>query len=342
MRTSFFMNFLRQALVFCLAVCAVPASADMPPSPQALQGVWAGSNGQVNVLFMFTGNNCALSLNGQQVTGIWNLAGDRLNVQFQNGKSLSYSVALQGNDLVLDGNMRLVRQTMPGMADKPTMPGQQGGWGTLPPNFANTSPLEGTWSTRLPQGTRSFRFVGNRYAQLFNGQVVEEGIFQYSPDGRFLYQVTGGQFAGQSGEDRITIYGNSITVVWPDGTVLTFTREPAGTWGGGGTPPPPGIDGGSGVPFGLVTPLEGRWIWAKQAPVSFGYVFSGNRFVFFYNGVERGSGTFSLSAMQLSIHHETGPDAGKTDVLGYRLQGNRLLIFTSDDPNIDPIPFVRQ
>ncbi|MBO4334277.1 MAG: hypothetical protein J5846_00380 [Desulfovibrio sp.] len=199
------------------------------------------------------------------------------------------------------------------------------------------SPLEGTWSVQIPQGRRSFHFMGNRYAQSLNGQVMEEGVFQYTPDGRFLFQVTGGQYAGQSGEDRITINGNSITVAWPEGTVITFTRDNMG----------PGSSlsgnfGGQPASSGLATPLEGRWLWAKQGPVTFGYIFSGNQFMHFYNGMEKGRGTFTLSGMQLVMHHESGPEAGRTDVLGYQLHGNRLLIFTSEDPNIDPIPFVRQ
>lgn len=347
-------------LLLLLFSAAAPVRADMPLSPQALQGAWAGSNGQDTLILMFMGNSCALGLNGQQMAGVWNLNGNRLTMQFQNGKSLSYSAALQGDALILDGNLRLTRQAMPGMPPGgwPGAPqggiwgGQQGapqggtwGGGQTPQgapqqNFSSASPLEGVWSTQIPQGRRSFRFTGNRYAQLLNGQVVEEGVFQLLPDGRFQYQVTGGQYAGQSGEDRITLNGNSLTVAWPDGTVITFTREGAGT---GGTPQT-GIFGGSGqpAPSGAATPLEGRWMWAKQGPVTFGYIFSGNRFVLLWNGAEKSRGTFALSGMQLTMHHESGPEAGKTDVLGYQLNGNRLLIFASDNPNMDPIPFVRQ
>ncbi|MBO6171604.1 MAG: hypothetical protein J6N67_05535 [Desulfovibrio sp.] len=333
-----------------LLLLSAPVRADMPLSPQALQGAWAGSNGQNTLILMFMGNSCALGLNGQQMAGVWNLNGNRLTMQFQNGKSLSYSAALQGDALILDGNLRLTRQAMPGM------PPQGGTWGGGQPNggtwgqtpqgapqqsFSSASPLEGTWSTQIPQGRRSFRFTGNRYAQLLNGQVVEEGMFQLLPDGRFQYQVTGGQYAGQTGEDRITLNGNSLTVAWPDGTVVTFTRDSAGS---GGTSTPPAIFGGSGqpAPSGAATLLEGRWMWAKQGPVTFGYIFSGNQFIFLWNGAEKSRGTFSLSGMQLTMRHESGPEAGKTDVLGYQLNGNRLLIFTSQDPNMDPIPFVRQ
>ncbi len=334
-------------LLLLLFSAAAPARADMPFSPQALQGSWMGSNGQQTLILMFMGNNCALSLNGMQMAGVWNLAGNRLTMQFQNGKSLSYSVALQGNSLILDGNLRLTRtggagpNVSPQTGYPPTGPGPN----VIPPSTCTGAngyfPLEGTWSAQIPQGTRSFRFTGNRYAQLFNGQVVEEGVFQFFSDGRFQFRVTGGQFAGQAGENRIAINGNSITVTWPDGTAITFTRDNAGSGGGSAQP---GIFGGTGQPgpSGAATPLEGRWMWAKNGPVTFGFIFSGNTFVHLWNGAEKGRGTFSLTRMQLTVHHETGPEAGKTDVLGYQLKGNRLLIFTSEDPNMDPIPFVRQ
>lgn len=346
------------------AAAPAPAQPNMPAYAQALQGAWAGSNGRDTLILMFMGSNCAMGLNGQQIAGVWNLVGNRLNMQFQNGKTVSYTIAMQGDALILDGNMRLMRQPMQGMPQAaPNIGGQpqggtwggqpqgglpqggtwggqpqggtwggqpQGGtWGGQPQQpFAAASPLEGTWSVQIPQGTRSFRFTGNRYAQLLNGQVLEEGVFSLQPDGRFQYQVTSGQYAGQQGENRVALNGNAMTMAWPDGNSLTFTRD-------GMTSQQPGS-------FGAATPLEGRWVWAKRGPQSFGFTFSGNRFVSFMNGAETSRGTFQLTQMQLIMTHESGQDAGKTDRLGYQLRGNRLLIFTSQDPNMHPIPFVRQ
>ncbi|MBO4793594.1 MAG: hypothetical protein J5556_03390, partial [Deltaproteobacteria bacterium] len=292
--------------LFLLAFAAepIPAQPNMPAYAQALQGAWAGSNGRDTLILMFMGSNCALGMNGQQMAGVWNLAGNRLNMQFQNGKTLSYSIAMQGDSLILDGNMRLTRQAMPGMPQAAPFPGGQpqggtwggqpqgGSWGGQPQGgtwggqpqggqpqggtwggqpqqpFAAASPLEGTWSVQIPQGKRSFRFAGNRYAQLLNGQVLEEGVFSLLPDGRFQFQVTSGQYAGQRGENRVSINGNALTVTWPEGNSITFTRD--------------GMPGQQPGAFGAATPLEGRWIWAKKASISFGYVFSGNRFTFFY------------------------------------------------------------
>ncbi len=327
---------IQAVLLLLLVSAAAPARADMPVSPQALQGCWMCADGQQTLILMFMGSNCAVVYNGAQLTGNWNLAGNRLTMQFQNGKSLSYSVALQGNALILDGNLRLMRTggAGPNVSPQTGYPQTGPGPNVFPPanpGPAGSSPLEGTWSVQILQGTRSFRFTGNRYAQLLNGQVVEEGEFQYSPDGRFQYRVTSGQNAGQTGEDRITINGNSITVAWPEGAVVTFTRDNAGPAGPGQPATSPDA-----------TPLEGRWTWAKQGPVTFGYVFSGRQFISLWNGVEKSRGTFTLTRMQLTLHYESGWEAGKTDVLGYQLNGNRLLIFASEDPNMHPIPFVRQ
>ena len=330
-------------LLLALALHAAPLYALAPTDPQALQGTWAGSDGRNNAVFMFMGNACAININGMQMPGGWNLAGGRLNMQFQNGSTLSYSVDVQGDTLILDGNMRLVRQGMAqGAPQGGTWGGAQGApqggtWGGPRPGpndapHTPASPLEGAWSARTPQGAHAFRFMGNRYTQSINGQVLDEGVFSLTPDGRFLYRVTGGQFAGQSGENRFTLSGNSFTMIWPGGTSRTFTRD------GMGDQQP----GGPGGASGPATPLEGRWIWAKQGPMSFGYIFSGHNFIALWNGAERGRGSFSLTGMQLTLRHEAGPEAGKVDVVGYQLHGNRLLIFPSEDPNIDPIPFVRQ
>ncbi|MBQ3893078.1 MAG: hypothetical protein II737_06760, partial [Mailhella sp.] len=83
-----------------------------PADPyQALQGAWSGADGSgTMVILMFQGSNCALSVNGQQFAGTWNITGNRLNIQLQNGRTLSYAFALQGDALILDGQMRLMRQ----------------------------------------------------------------------------------------------------------------------------------------------------------------------------------------------------------------------------------------
>ncbi|MBQ7618020.1 MAG: hypothetical protein IJS50_04020 [Desulfovibrio sp.] len=316
-----------------LVTFLLPCRADF--AQKSLEGLWQGSNGRDVLSILFQGQNMVLTLNGQKVTGNWNLLGQTLNLRFQNGKVLNYHVAWEGQTLVLDSSIRLNRQNNPlgGQASpqnpfgSPQKPQQTPpGFGPANPFGMATSPaagpLDGMWSTTVPQGKRSFRFQGNQYAQLLNGQVLEEGQFLLSPDGRFRFQVTQGAYAGQQGENRLKLQPNAFTMFWPDGQAATFYRENQPMLGQGAT-----------------SPLEGRWIWAKQGPVSFSYVFSGNRFVFYYNGQQCSSGTFTLGGAQLVMHHETGVDQGKTDYLGYQLNGNRLLIFTTQDQ--DPIPFVR-
>ncbi|MBQ7584814.1 MAG: hypothetical protein IJU40_01015, partial [Desulfovibrionaceae bacterium] len=186
--------------------------------------------------------------------------------------------------------------------------------------------IQGFWSAQIPEGVRSFRFEGNRYEQLLNGQVLESGIFNLTPDGRFSYKVTQGQFRGQRGENRLSVNGNTLTMFWPQGNSLTYVR------GGGFNNP---------TPMGQ-SPLEGRWIWAKSGAVTFGFIFQGQNFISTWNNQERSRGTFTLTPNQIIMQHQTGPDAGKIDRLGIQISGNRFILFTSDDPNVEPIPFVRQ
>ena len=236
-------------------------------------------------------------------------------------------------DLILDGNMRFRRQGQPGVQQP--APGQPPYGGPQPapgqPSYGGQfpqqgqSPLEGVWVAQTPQGQLAFQFQGSRYVYYVNGQPYEEGSFVYHPDGRLQYQITAGPSAGQQGVNRIVFQGQSFSMYGPNGSYITYQRQSSQPQSQ--TRPGPGA-----------TPIEGRWIFARSGPVSFGYVFSGNRFVYFLNGAQQSSGTFQLTGYQLIFQH----DSGQTESVGYQLKGNRLVIFPSEDPNIDPIPFVRQ
>ncbi len=222
------------------------------------------------------------------------------------------------------------------------------------------SPLDGVWTTQTPQGLRVFRISGNRYVQTVGGQLLDEGIFQILPDGRFQYQVTGGPYAGQRGENRLSCDGRTLVMAWPDGTSATFVREgqggsmPGQQWGSPAPSPAPAPEGGWGQqpapapgnswgqPMAPATPLEGRWIWAKQGQASFGFIFNGNRFTSFWNGQTTATGTFELRGPLLVLRHETGNDAGRVDNLGCQLSGNRMVLHVGQNPDDNPIPFVRQ
>ena len=305
--------FLALLIGFCFLFCGRPEAQEL--NAIAIQGTWYGSDGQNQMQLELQGERCRLMLNGQSLSGVWTLAGNQLIMHFANGRNLRYALAFDGQSLLLDGSLRLVR----------AMGQNQPLLGTMP-QPAQASGLDGLWSASTAQGLRSFRFTGHHYAQLVNGQVVEEGQFSLFPDGRFVYQVTAGQYAGQSGENRLLLQGQSFTMYWPQGISLTYQRQVTG----------------NGVPSGIFgqSPLEGHWVWAKNGPVSFGFVFSGTRFVSLWNNAEQSRGTFQIQGSQLVMHHETGPDAGKTDILIFQLNGNRLLLFTS--PDQDPIPYVRQ
>lgn len=102
---------------------------------------------------------------------------------------------------------------------------QGGSWGGPQQPAMGATPLEGSWSTQMPQGRLTFRFMGNRYAQSFNGQLNEEGEFNYLPDGRLQYRILNGQAAGQSGENRVMVNGNTLTFTWANGMSLVFMRD---------------------------------------------------------------------------------------------------------------------
>ena len=225
-------------------------------------------------------------------------------------------------------------------------PGSSGCGRISPP--AQAGLLDGVWTCQTPQGTRSIRFSQSRFASSLDGQVVEEGLFQATPDGRFFYWVTSGPHAGQQGVNRYVLNGQTFTMKWDNGQALTFVRQgqppsgppaPDGQWNSSG-PPAPGA--GSGLPAQGATPLEGRWVWAKTGPVSFGFIFHGGRFQVFFNGQVTGAGTFELRGAMLVMHYETGGDAGRTDRFACQLQGSRMLLFVSDKPGSEPIPYVRQ
>lgn len=307
-----------------LALCAQPSciEAASPASPQALQGTWAFSDGQHTMVLTFNGNSCTLRMDTMQMAGVYSLAGDTLRMQFQNGATQTWRCFMDGPDLILDGNMRFKRQGQPGVQQP--APGQPPYGGQFPQQ--GQSPLEGVWVAQTPQGQLVFQFQGSRYVYYVNGQPYEQGSFVYHPDGRLQYQITAGPSAGQQGVNRIVYQGQSFAMYGPNGSYITYQRQ--------ASQPQPQPQPGPGA-----TPIEGRWIMVKSTPqLSIGYVFSGNRFASFKNGVQEFTGSFQLTQTQLILRY----DSGQTAALGYQLSGNRLVVFTSDDPNIDPIAFVRQ
>ena len=191
--------------------------------------------------------------------------------------------------------------------------------------------LEGIWTAQIPQEQMVFQFQGSRYAFFLNGQPLEEGTFAYLPDGRLQFQVTAGKNAGQRGENRIVMQGQSFSLHGSNGAFFTFTRMAA---------PQPQTQPNPGA-----TPREGRWIFASPGPVVFRYTFSnGKYFVYERNFAQLSSGTFEMTPYQIIFRH----DSGQTVSLGYQLYDNRLVIFTSkdsftsEDPNNVPITFVRR
>lgn len=77
-----------------------------------LQGAWLGTNGRDTMKLILMNNMVGLELNGQQVFGTFSVNGNQLVMNFNNGKSVTYSFNLNNNVLILDNSVRLERQNM--------------------------------------------------------------------------------------------------------------------------------------------------------------------------------------------------------------------------------------
>ena len=215
-----------------------------------LNGIWAASNGQITVIMMFQGNVCCVSYNTERACGTYTAAGGQLTIHLQNGKVVSCTYKVQGNQLILNnGDTVLLKQQMPsapmpvpspspapqgggwggssapqggGWGGSPTPQG--GGWGTPAPSGGAT-PLEGCWvSTNMPI-IMTFCFQGNQYrATVSNSPMVETGTFILQGD-QLHYTVITGNMPGQRGINRIAINGNMLTMIFPNGGNIVFRKQ---------------------------------------------------------------------------------------------------------------------
>ena len=132
-----------------------------------LQGAWYGTNGKDVMMLVFMNNMVGLNLNNQQVYGNFSVQGNTLNMQFQNGKSLSYTLTFNNpNEIVLDGSVVLKRQnlnaqgpgTQQGSTQGGNQNGQSGGYGGNPQSPQVYNPANnGGWggNPQSPQGGNS-------------------------------------------------------------------------------------------------------------------------------------------------------------------------------------------
>ncbi len=127
------------ALLLGLCVTAGPLRAQTAAfNPQALEGAWAAGMGQGRGALAFIGNTCSLGMSSQQMRGMWDMAGDCLNMRSQNGQTISAMMSTQNKDPVPGSNMQLALQAMPAR-DAGGQP-QGGGWGQAP-----QQPQPGGW-----------------------------------------------------------------------------------------------------------------------------------------------------------------------------------------------------
>ena len=290
------------ALLFGLCVTAGSLWAETAAfNPQVLEGAWAAGMGSDNVTLTFSGNTCSLGMNGRQMQGVWDMAGDCLNMRFENGQTISAMMSAQNDALVLDGGIQLARQAVPGR--DAGGPPQAGGWGQ-----PQQQPQPGSWGQ--PQ------------------QQPQPGSW-----GQPQQQPQPGGWGQPPQQPQPGGWGQPPQQPQPGGWGQPQQPQPGG-WGqpqqpqpgGWGQPqqPQPGFNGAPG-------PLEGRWVWVHSNPGrSMGFVFSGNRFSSWLlipgRGTVEASGTYTVSGGRLIMQHETGPDAGKTDNLPFERHGNLLYI----------------
>ncbi|MBQ7608839.1 MAG: hypothetical protein IJU76_12870 [Desulfovibrionaceae bacterium] len=193
-----------------------PMPGQMPGQQMAspLEGCWVCQSGQNVLIMIFMNGMCGITANGQQIYGPYSVSGSTLFVQFANGKTLNVTFSLSGNQLTLSNGLVLQRQTLPAQA-------QQG----MPAGvYSSTSPLEGSWRTRLPNGvTVVFVFKGNQYAVLANGQMTEQGNFTLQGN-RLEYTITQGQAMGQKGVNTIQMQGAGFIMILPNGMQIAFQR----------------------------------------------------------------------------------------------------------------------
>ncbi|MBP3731231.1 MAG: hypothetical protein J6I40_07170, partial [Mailhella sp.] len=194
---------------------------------QALQGTWAGTDGSVSIILMFNGNSCGLNMNGQQTFGTWNIAGNKINMHLQTGKSVSYTYALQGNTLILGRSIRLLRQQMPqqgGQGGTWQQPQQPGGWGQPQPQqpgwgqpqqqpMAQPSPLLGRWTCASNSGNfyMVMVFTENLCIVYFNGSELERSTYTYS-NGQLTQNMLSGKAAGRTLVWECQLNGNSMVI----------------------------------------------------------------------------------------------------------------------------------
>jgi hypothetical protein len=127
------------ALMFGLCVTAGPLWAQTAAfNPQALEGAWAAGMGQDRGALTFSGNTCSLGMSSQQMRGMWDMAGDCLNMRSQNGQTISAMMSTQNKAPVSGSNMQLALQAIPAR-DAGGQP-QGGGWGQAP-----QQPQPGGW-----------------------------------------------------------------------------------------------------------------------------------------------------------------------------------------------------
>ncbi|SFS89671.1 hypothetical protein SAMN02910357_02453 [Succinivibrio dextrinosolvens] len=217
-----------------------------------IKGTWSAGQGAGKVDVTFDDNYFEIRGNGKVVKGTYEISESSLVLIFPNSERAPLSYEIVGDQYLKlsDGSVLLKQDPQalwPSQTQNVNQPAPQQntnecrGWGcsssnTVPPSTTQTpvqtqpatvqNPLIGKWSTQSPQGTISFVFNADDYICTLNeNMTIETGVYQYDPTtGVFNYRVTSGQSMGASGSNKVTINGNQLILVYPNGYQMIFSR----------------------------------------------------------------------------------------------------------------------
>ena len=342
------------------APAAAPQAGAVNPV-QALQGAWFAANGQETLLIIFQGNTVGFALNQQPLYGTWSAQGDRLMLSFQNGKTATYQFSIQGDTLILDGNLRLKRQQMPqqGAAPQPASPypapapapaPQPASPYPAPAPQPGAAPYPGQQPYPGAAPAPAQQPYPGQYPQPGAGATPLEGTWQCgSPNGPMVFTFTGSMytfsFNGQVIETgSFTLSGTTLSyrvlsgqnaggsgqnqVVVQGGSVMIMTLPNGMSFNYVRTGSAPQAYPQSGqFPQAAPMSIEGRWVAVASSRKA--YIvnhFNNGRYVSYFNGKELEKGRYTASNGQLILLMDNGESSGMRLVWSYHFQNGMLVL----------------
>ncbi|MCR5085545.1 MAG: lipocalin family protein [Succinivibrionaceae bacterium] len=266
-------------------------------SMQDLQGAWMGSGNGHTMGLLFDGQTCGFIYDNMQKMGTFIVNGNQLNMSFQDGSSVNFTISLSGNTLVLDGNVTLTRTQLPQGGGQ----GQSGGWG----NNGGGQGQSGGWGNNGQDQNGGW---GG------NGQGQQDGGWG-SPQGGGWGSNGQGQGQGQNGG-----WGNNGS-----------GQGQSGGWGNNGQDQNGGWGNGQQQASGQQ--LQGAWFAQGQDQatgqfVQMVIVFTDNMYNMYRNGqqLEIGEYRYDPSSGRFDFRVVQGQSRGMQGTNMIRVQGNQMMI----------------